>query len=122
MRLKYHERRRSILHNPDGSLIGEAGRNVYITPEYSHLKKDCSARADLDSSLVCDKPLRRLVFSKVEPGPDTVGTALKVGLEGDEPEKIWPESWAGQWEVPFVTGASYNMFWRVAQDWKEMTI
>ena len=86
-KVKYNTERNTILHNPDGSILGD-GVDVYITGSQPHLyssKNICTKNADLDTSAVCTKPIRKLKIHAVQPELMIKGKTLKIVLQEDIP-------------------------------------
>ena len=140
-KMKYNKKRLSILYNPDGSLTDTPGVAKYIPPAHNHLKQltdHCTEVAELDDSVVCSKPIRKMVITGAEPTWETEGLDMKVALLADVPAQAMTMEWteslfakfqafsplssSGQWEIPFLVGESYHLHLREALDWAQLTI
>ena len=127
-KILYHKLKKTIVHNPDGTIRGD-GVDVYMTSSLPHLldrKFICQDDVTLDDSVVCTKPIRKVLINKIQPVTELSGQKIRILLEDDYQDlmtntplaKEKPETallpnlaMAGQWEFPVLMGESYSLKW-----------
>ena len=138
-KILYHKLKKTIIYNPDGTIVGKEGA-FYLASYLPHLQDNagsCEVDSSLDNSVVCSKPIRKLVFKGVQPTTEISGQEIKIVRKSDMPSvgQDWTDEMrakysvllpnlrlAGQWEVPFLMGQEYHIHWLEELDWTEMTL